>query len=209
MVSRVKSTSLDEDETLPQMYFPSAQSPSLQMVLVVRSPGAEPALLAESVRDTLRQLDPDQPVSTIRTMEEWLAASLSRQRFLALLLTSFALLGLTLAALGIYAVMSSFVTERTYEMGIRLAIGALPREVLRLLFGQSLLLVAGGLSLGLGGTLLLAPVLASQLYRLSPYDPWIYLVSAALLLATALLATYVPARKVARLDPAITLRNLR
>lgn len=102
----------------------------------------EPSLLAEAVRDTILRLDPDQPVAMVRTMEEWPSFSLSRQRFAALLLTAFALLGLILATLGIYAVMNSFVTERTHEMGIRLAIGAQPPEIPLLFYGQSLSLCA-------------------------------------------------------------------
>ncbi len=207
VAAHVKSTSVDGEEK-PQMYFPYQQFPVPEMALVLRSPGGDPARLAEQMRGLILRLDPDQPVSTVRTMEEWLATSLARQRFAALLLSAFALLGLILATLGIYAVVSSFVTERWHEVGIRMALGSRPEDAIRLFLRQSSVLGLSGLAAGLAGAFLLAPLLASQLYRLSPLDPWVYLAASAVLLAAAFLATYVPARRIVRQDPAIALRHV-
>jgi predicted permease len=207
VAARIKSTSVDAEEK-PQMYFPYGQFPLAEMSLVLRSPAGDPARLAEGVRSLILRIDPDQPVSTIRTMEEWLSTSLSRQRFAALLLSAFALVGLVLATLGIYAVVSSFVTERWYEVGIRMALGACPEDAIRLFFRQSFTLGLTGIAAGLGGAFLMAPLLASQLYHLSPLDPWVYLAASGLLLSVAFLATYVPARRIVRQDPAIALRHV-
>jgi len=206
VVANVKSEALDAD-ALPQIYFPYTQFSLSQTFVVLRSSEGDAARLADDLRATVLRLDGDQPVAMVQTMDTWLSSSLTRQRFLTLLLTSFALLGLTLAVLGIYAVMSSFVTERTYEVAIRMALGAQPREVLQMLLRQSLLLGAAGITVGLAGTLLLAPALASQLYRLSPLDPLIYLSASALLLSAVFLAAYVPARKAVWVDPVRSLRH--
>lgn len=206
VVANVKSEALDAD-ALPQMYFPYTQLTLPQMFVVLQSPQGDPVQLADAVRSTVLRLDGEQPVAMIQSMDEYLSSSLRRQRFLTLLLTTFALLGLTLAVLGIYAVMSSFVTERTYEVAIRMALGAQPREVLRMLFRQSMLLGVAGITAGLAGTLLLAPALASQLYHLSPLDPLVYLLASALLLSAVFFAAYVPARKAVRVDPVISLRH--
>jgi putative ABC transport system permease protein len=207
VAAQVKSTSVDTEEK-PQMYFPYGQFPRAEMSLVLRSTATDPERLAKEVRSLILRMDPDQPVSTIRTMEEWLSGSLARRRFAALLLSAFALLGLILATLGIYAVVSSFVTERWYEMGIRMALGARPEDTIRLFLRNSCVLGLAGVAAGLGGAFLLSPLLASQLYGLSPLDPWVYLAASALLLSAAVLATYVPARRIVRQDPSIALRHV-
>ncbi|HYO12808.1 MAG TPA: ABC transporter permease [Thermoanaerobaculia bacterium] len=206
VAGHVKHKGLDA-ESRPQMYFPLSQMPRPEMFLVLRSASADPAVLAASVRAEILEIDPDQPVARIRTMEEWLGESLSRQRFATLLLASFALLGLVLAGIGIYAVMASSTAERTQEIGIRVAMGASPRDILEMVFRQSLAISLIGLGAGLGAALAFTPVLTNQLHGLSPLDPWVYTAAAALLLATALVATYIPARRTLRLNPNIALRR--
>ncbi len=206
VAGHVKHSGLDA-ESRPQMYFPLSQMPRPEMFLVLRSAAANPALLASTVRTKIRGIDPDQPVTRVRTMEEWLGESLSRQRFATLLLSSFALLGLVLAGIGIYAVMASSTAERTQEIGIRVAMGARPRDILEMVFRQSLTISLVGLAAGVGAALAFTPVLASQLYGLSPLDPWVYTAAAVLLLATALVATYIPARRSLRLNPITALRQ--
>jgi putative ABC transport system permease protein len=189
-----------------QMYLPYAQFEwFVPRQLVVKTDG-EPAGLAAAVRKTVWELDRDQPVSDVRTMEEVLSGSVARQRFSTLLLGVFAALALLLAAVGIYGVMSYAVAQRTREIGIRIALGAQAGSVLRLMVGQGLKLAAAGVALGLVGALLLTRLMSSLLFGVSATDPATLVCISVVLVGVALLASYIPARRAAKVDPLVALR---
>jgi putative ABC transport system permease protein len=174
--------------------------------LVVRTE-VEPLGLAASVRSAVWGIDKDQPVSNIRTMDEIVSESVARQRFNTLLLGIFAVVALILASIGIYGVMSYSVTQRTHEIGIRMALGAQALDVLKLTVGQGLKLVLLGLFIGLAAAFGLTRVMSSLLFGVSPTDPITFVVIPLVLFAAAMLASYIPARRAARVDPLIALRN--
>lgn len=205
VVGHVQHHGLDA-ESRGQMYFPLAQLPRPEMFVTVRSSSREPESLAADVIRQVRGIDPDQPVSRVQPMEDWLSRSLYKQRFSALLLSFFAFVALILASVGLYAVLASSIAERTREVGIRMALGAQVPDILKLLVGHGLLLAGLGIALGCGIALAVKPVLERQLYRLSAADPAIYAGATLLLAALALLASYLPARRAARVEPVITLR---
>ena len=140
-------------------------------------------------------------------MEEVLVGSLAFQRFIMALLTAFAGLAIVLASVGLYGVIAYLVTQRTHEIGVRMALGARSHDVLRMVLGHGLRLVGIGVVLGLAGALALTRFLAGQLYGVRPTDPLTFIAVTALLAVVALAATYLPARRAARVDPMIALRN--
>ncbi|MDQ3803874.1 MAG: ABC transporter permease [Acidobacteriota bacterium] len=194
-------------EPKPQMYVSYAQGWSFfaPRHLVV-STAVEPLSLAATVRKTVWEIDKDQPVSDIRTMEEVLSESLARQRFSMLLLGIFAAVALALAAVGIYGVMSYAVAQRTHEIGIRMALGAQRGDVLKLAVGQGLKLVLIGVALGLAAAFALTRVMASLLFGVSATDPATLVTISLVLIGVAVLASYIPARRAAKVDPMIALR---
>ena len=201
----VKNENMDEQPDWA-MYRPVRQDPWWTMALVVRSEGADPNGLAPAVRGEVRALDKDLPVYDVRPMGDIVDEALSAKRLAMSLMAFFALGALALAAVGLYAVMSYTVAQRTHEIGIRLALGAQARDILRLVVGQGLLLVIVGLALGLAGALALTRVMSSILYGVSATDPLVFGVVAAVLAVAALLACYVPARRATRVDPTTALR---
>jgi putative ABC transport system permease protein len=178
---------------------------SSSMNFVVRTTG-EPAAMAAAVRDAVHSLKLEQPVANVATMEEVVARSLSQTRFSMLLLSIFAGLALMLSAVGIYGVMAYVVAQRTREMGIRLAMGAQPRDVLRLVLGQGGKLAVVGVAIGIVAALGMTRVLTSLLYGVSAADPLTFAGVAVLLMLVALAACYVPARRATRVDPMMALR---
>ncbi len=188
-----------------EFYIWYQQGPPVAPFIVVRTQG-DPTVLAESVRAELKALEKDMPVYDMRTMTEVRAASVAERRFILLLAIAFGLLALTLAAVGVYGVMALVVSERTQEMGIRLALGAQPAQVLRLVVGQGLALAAGGIAIGFAVSLMLTPMMAGQLYGVATSDPATLTGVPALLLAVALLACAIPARRAMRVDPVTALR---
>ena len=188
------------------MYRPMRQDPWETMALVVRSEGADPNSLAPAVRGEVSALDKDLPVYNVRAMGDIVDEALSPKRLTMSLMAFFALGALALAAVGLYAVMSYTVAQRTHEIGIRLALGAQARDILRLVVGQGLLLVTVGLALGLAGALALTRVMSSILYGVSATDPLVFGVVAAVLAVAATLACYVPARRATKVDPMTALR---
>jgi predicted permease len=178
---------------------------SSQMNFVVRTDG-DPASLASSIRSTVASLDSSVPVYQLRTMNDIVADSLVRPRFLSLLLGSFSAIALALAAVGIYGVMAYSVTQRTQEIGVRVALGATTRGVLGMVVGQGLKLTLIGLGVGLGGALVLTRVMASVLFEISTTDPATFGGVAILLTVVGLAACFVPARKAAKVDPMVALR---
>ena len=188
------------------IYQPYAQSCWNLMSLVVRTPG-DPLRLAGAVREQIWSVDPDQPVTQVRRMSDWVNESIALQRFSALLLLGFALVGLILAAVGIYGLFAYAVSQRVHEIGVRMALGATLSDVLRWVLGKGLKLIAIGLGLGLIGAVAVGRLLRSQLYEMSGTDPLTFFVVLLLLAATALLACWLPARRAARINPMEALRN--
>lgn len=173
--------------------------------LIVRAAG-EPRALIESVRKAILELDPEQPVSNVRTLEDVVARSVGDRRLTALLLGLFAGAALALAAVGLYGVVAYAVVQRTREIGIRVALGANRQDVVLLMLRQGMILVVVGLGLGLAGAFGLTPLLRNLLYEVKPADPVSFIVVSLLLLAVAFLASWLPARRAARVDPMIALR---
>ena len=190
----------------PFVYFPLAQSYSSSATMVVRAEG-DPAALARAVRGAIGQLDSGLPLYDVKTVEEHLSLALFPARVAAMLLGAFGLLALALAAVGVYGVVSYAAAQRTREIGVRMALGAQRWDVLRLVGGRGLLLVAAGIALGLGAALALTRFMASLLYGVSATDPGVFTLVVLLLGSVALLACYVPARRATRVDPMEALRH--
>jgi putative ABC transport system permease protein len=176
------------------------------MHLVLRTK-VDPASMAPAVTAELRALDKSVPAPVARTLEERLSDSLAVRRFNLLLLGGFAALAVVLAGLGIYSVMAYAVTQRRREIGIRLALGARPLEVMKLVVGQGMALGLIGAALGLVGAFALTRLMKTLLFGVNPADPWTFAVTPVLLLSVALLACYLPARRAARIDPLLALRH--
>ncbi|HYY43254.1 MAG TPA: ABC transporter permease, partial [Pyrinomonadaceae bacterium] len=204
VVADVRSLELNTEPT-PEIYTSYLQDAFAGMSYVVRS-SVEPESLLPSVREAMRQVDKTQPIAEVREMEQIVSAAAAQPRLNSLLLGSFAGLALLLAAAGIYGVMSYAVTQRTHEIGVRMALGAQHRDVLRLVVGHGLKLTLVGLALGLICAFALTHVMATLLYGVKPTDPATFALGALLLAAVALVACYVPARRATRIDPLIALR---
>ena len=189
----------------PEIYVPYAQFPLQSMAVVLRS-DVKPRSLATAAEAAVHELDAQLPVARLATLEEIVARSISEPRFYVLLLGAFAATALFLAALGLFGVMSYAVAQRTRELAVRLALGAQQRELRRMVLREALVLGSIGLALGLGGALLLSRTLESLLFSVSPSDPATLAAVALLLLATTLLAGYLPARRATRIDPVVALR---
>ncbi|MGH9789834.1 MAG: FtsX-like permease family protein, partial [Candidatus Acidiferrales bacterium] len=188
------------------MYAPHQQAFEPDMTLIVRSAG-DYGGLREAIRAEVRTLDPALPLFDARSMADHVNAALATQRASALLSTIFGLLALTLASIGVYSVLSYAITRRTHEFGIRVALGARPADVVRMVLGQGLTLGAIGLALGLAGAFAASGVLGEMLYGVAPTDPLTYAGIAALLIAVVLAACWLPARRAMRVDPMIALRH--
>ena len=206
IVGAVKHTAALLEDTKGQAYFPLSQRSLPMMVLTIRT-RTEPGALTSAVRGEVLKLDPSQPVFDSLTMNERLATYLSQPRFNMALLGLFAALSLALAVVGIYGVVSYSVSQRTREMGIRMALGARPGDVVGLVLRYGLVLALAGLALGLGGSWALTRVLQRQLFNVSTTDPLTFVSVSAILVTVALLAVFVPARRAARVDPMVALRH--
>jgi predicted permease len=190
----------------PTIYVPWLQEGRVgQMNFEVRTAG-DPAALLPAIRQAVREVDGNLPLFDVKTQVEQAAQSLAQERLFAALLSFFGLLALLLAALGLYGVMAHSVAQRTQEIGIRVALGAQPRDVLRLVIGQGMRLVVPGVVIGLAGAYAATRLITSFLYGVSAADWPTYGLIAALLLAVALLACWVPARRAAKVDPLVALR---
>jgi putative ABC transport system permease protein len=195
-----------EGELKPMVYWTPPRLTYSSMTFVVRTVGDPGALGPAAVRE-IQAVDKEQPVSDVRTMESWLAESTARTRFGTLLLGAFACAALLLAAVGIYGVISYSVAQRRNEIGIRMALGAQGRDVLRLVVGQGMRLVLAGVGLGLLGALALTRVMSGLLYGVAATDPTTFAANALLLTAVSLVACYIPARRATRVDPLTALRR--
>ena len=204
VVRDVKSARLEAGPAA-LMYRSVFQLSNLNLTLVVRTKN-DPAMLAESIRREVRAVDPNEPVFAVRTMDAVVASAMAERRFTMVLLALFAATALLLSASGIYGVMAYFVTQRTHEIGIRLALGASRRDVVGMVLGQGVRLAAAGVTAGVIGALLVTRAIAALLYDVSPRDPWTLTALSVTLTAVALLACYVPARRATRIDPIRALR---
>jgi len=205
VVDDVRMASLDA-QPRNTLYWNHHQFPYGSMTLVIRTAG-DPLHVAATVRNELSALDKAQPVASIKTMTDVFSESVSRPRFNTTLLMVFAGLALVLASLGIYGVMSFAVTQRTHEIGLRIALGARPSEVLSMVIGRGMILAGIGIVIGIAGSLALTRLMTTMLYQIRPTDMRTYLVVSALLAGIALVANYVPARRATRVDPLIALRH--
>jgi predicted permease len=194
-----------EEIPQPEMYINYLQGPPVSPFIVVRT-SADPALLTETIRAEARRIDKNLPIYDLRTMTTLRAEAVSTRRFVLLIVGAFGALALGLAAIGVYGVMSLIVSERTREVGVRLALGAEPSQLLGMIVGQATKLAGVGVAIGLVIALPLAPLLDSQLYGVTSFDPMTFVAVPAVLLAIAALAAVVPARKAMRIDPLAALR---
>jgi putative ABC transport system permease protein len=188
-----------------EIYLPFAQIPLHDMTVVARTAG-DPQALAGVMRGEVRTLDPALPVMDLRTLEHVVSRAVAQPRFYMLLLSLFAAVALALAAIGIFGVLAYLVTQRTREIGLRIALGADPGTVQRLVAGRALRLAIGGVVAGMLGALALTRVLESLLYGVSATDPLTFVAVSLILIGVALVASYLPARRAARVDPMVTLR---
>jgi putative ABC transport system permease protein len=204
VVADVKYNTLNTANT-EEMYFPMAQSPSPSATLVVRS-DANPEPLVAAVRQKIAELDPYLPVSGILSMNDVVATSVAQPRLVMQFSGIFAGFALLLSAVGIYGVMAYSVNQRRQEMGIRVALGANPSDILRLVVGQGMRLTLAGIGFGVAVSLLLTRLLSSLLFRIHGIDPAVFTAAAVVLVGSALLACYLPARRATQVDPIAALR---
>jgi putative ABC transport system permease protein len=205
IVGDIKMTSL-EGETRPAVYVPHAQLPIGFMTFVVRT-GQDPESLVGTVRRAVQSLDPELPLADVKTMSEVVEATLARPRTVAVLLTAFALMALVLAGVGVYGVMAYSVAQRTQEIGVRMALGATPQSVFRLVLGQALRLVSIGVVAGVAAAAAVTRLLDTLLYQTEPLDAVTFGTTVVVLAAVAILATYIPARRGTRVAPVDALRT--
>jgi predicted permease len=205
VVGRVKQYTLDADSRMA-MYLPHAQASTRAMNVVLRT-AADPTALTTAVRREIRAMDPDLPIYGARGMTARVDESLATRRFSMLLLTLFAALALGIASIGIYGVMAYLVNQGTRELGIRLALGATPVLILRMVVSQGMTVALTGVAIGIVGAFALTHVMQSLLFGVNAFDPLTFIAIPLLLAAIALLASWIPARRAARIDPTISLRS--
>jgi predicted permease len=204
IVGSVKFLGLAADAP-PSAYWWFPQAPAREFALAIRASG-DAASAAPIVSRVIGQLDPNQPVADVRALAEFVADDLSRPRFAMELLGGFAVVALLLAGVGLYGVVAFWVVRRTSEIALRMAIGAQPGEVLWLVMRRTVLLVGGGLAIGLAASMAFARALAGLLYGVAPADPATLILATIFLVAVALLAVYLPARRALQVDPIVALR---
>jgi predicted permease len=204
VVERVKQDSLDSSPRIA-FYLSHTQFPSRAMTVAFRG-RTDPAAMLSATKSELRNLDPDLPMYYVRTMEQRVNESLARQRFSMMLLGVFASIALALATIGIYGLMAYVVNQGTRELGIRIALGASPRNILSLVVWQGMVLAFSGVAIGLAAAFLLARLIRSLLFGVEVTDPTTFAGISLLLAMITLLACYIPAQRAARIDPMISLR---
>jgi putative ABC transport system permease protein len=205
IVSDVKNNGVSS-EPMVAMYTPYAQRPWPAMQLVVRAAGGDPLSLVGAVRAAVAEADRDQPISQVETMEAALSDSIASARLTTALLASFALVALVMAAAGLYGVVAYSVEQRTREIGVRVALGANPRAVLRLIAAEGVRLTAGGIAAGTAAAVLVSRAMSGLLFGVSAVDPFTYLAVVILFAIVAGVACFVPARRALRVDPLTALR---
>jgi predicted permease len=205
VVGHVKHSDLAGEDVKGKYYFPLFQMPLPFMSFVMRAP-SDAGRLATAMRDAVRAVDPTQPVSQIRLMSAMVNNSLAPRRFVVTVLGVFATMALALALIGLYGVISYAVTQRTQELGVRMALGAQPQEILRLVLRQGMKLAGIGTAAGLAVSVAMSRFLRGELFHVSAFDPLTFGLMAAALIAAALAASYIPARRATRVDPMVALR---
>jgi len=205
IVAGVKQYTLDGDSRIA-MYLPHTQVPTRAMNVVLRTVG-DPGALAAAASREVRALAPDLPIYNVRTMKQRVDESLARRRFSMLLLTLFAALALGLAAIGSYGVIAYLVTQGARDLGIRMALGATPGAIVRLILRHGMSVALIGVAAGLAGAFVLSRFMRSLLFGVGPADPVTFAAVSLLLMAVALVASYIPARRAARIDPMVSLRT--
>jgi putative ABC transport system permease protein len=204
IVGDIKFASLDAD-VRPTVYIPHTQLAIGLMTLVARTDG-DPLSLVSGVTGAVRAIDPELPLAEVRTMQEVVDATVARPRTVAVLLTAFAVLALVLAGVGVYGVMAYSVARRTQEIGVRMALGATPQSVFRMVLGHALRLVGAGVVIGLVAAGGLTRLLETLLFETEPVDVWTFAATAVVLVLVAIIASYVPARRGTRIAPVEALR---
>jgi putative ABC transport system permease protein len=204
IIGDLKQIKLD-GEVRPEIYVPFLQFTVFSMSLVVRT-SSDPSSLTSSILQQISRVDPDQPVFRVKTMDQYLGESMGPRRLSTTLLGAFAAFALLLAAIGVYSVMNYLVSQRRHEIGIRMALGASQREILKLVVGQGMWISLLGIGFGIAAALLLTRIMTSLLYGITPSDPLTYIANSLMLLAVALLACLIPARRAMSVDPIIALR---
>jgi len=206
VVGSVKHSTNVQDDPKGQVYLSAAQLPSPDMMYAIRTSG-DPAAIAPAVRAKIREIDSEQPIFEVKTMEKIREENIASPRFNTVLLGVFGGLALMLAAVGIYGVLSYTVTQRTHEIGLRMALGASQANILKMVMREALKLSGLGMAVGVVGALLATRALTSMLFHISRTDPVTYVSIAAILGGVALLASYIPARRAMQVDPIVALRN--
>jgi predicted permease len=205
IVGHVKHSELAGEDIKGKYYFPIDQVPPPMITFVVRTP-ADPARLAAGMRDAVRAVDPTQPLSQVRLLNDMVGSSLAPRRFVVTVLAVFAGMALLMAVIGLYGIISYSVTQRTQELGVRMALGAKPGEILRLVIWHGLRLAGIGAVVGLIASVIFSRLLQNELFHVKAFDPLTFGLMAVVLVAAALLASYVPARRATRVDPMVALR---
>jgi putative ABC transport system permease protein len=194
-----------EDGPQPEMFLPYSQMATSDFTFLLRS-SVDPAALVRAAQKEIWAVDRNQPLAAVRTMDQLISQDVADRRFVLLLLMVFAVVAVSLAAAGIFAVISHLVSQRTREIGIRMALGADVQSVIRTMVAQTLMWIGAGLILGATGALATGRLLSSYLFAVLPRDTGVLAMAVTGLAALAALAAFVPARRAARVDPAITLR---
>jgi putative ABC transport system permease protein len=202
VVGDIRHYTLD-NQPIATMYFPTRNNGGMNVV--VRTQG-DPLSIVGAVRKEMHALDPDQPIAAVKKMSDWVDSTVAEPRYRTTLLALFAALAMILAATGIYGVMSYTVAQRTHEIGVRMALGARRFDVLKLVVRQGMLLTLVGVVLGLGGAFALTRVMSTLLFGVTAKDPVTFGVVAALLIAVAFVACFVPALRATKVDPLVALR---
>ena len=205
IVADARTESL-ENAKVPQIYSDLYQRGEKHLAIFLRG-RLDASAIPDQVREQVQSLDPTLPVFGAQTLNETVSASLSQRRFSMEMITLFAITALCLAALGIYGVISYIVSERTHEIGIRLALGAEKKNILQLVLRQGLGLALAGAAVGLAGALIVSQLMTGLLYGVHPADPVVFLIVPLLLFVVAIAATYLPARRAMRVDPMVALRH--
>ena len=205
VVGRVKMESLNQNSDRVQGYFPFNQTPNEAMTVIIKG-ASDPNLLISSARNAVREIDPDQPIYNPRTMDEIRSESVQGEKLTLTLLSLFAGIALVLAIVGIYGVMSYSVTQRTHEIGIRMAIGARPSDVFKMIIGHGMKLALIGVGLGLLLAFLVTRFMVTMLFGVEPTDATTFGAITAILIGVALLACYLPGRRATKVEPTISLR---
>jgi putative ABC transport system permease protein len=205
LVGDIKDERLSEPDP-PQIYMPLRQWPVSAMTVVMKT-AVPPTSLADAVHAEVAAVDPNLPLSNVTTLDAILSKSISQERFYMTLLAIFAGVALVLAAIGIFGVLSYAVSQRTREIGIRMALGAQGRSVITLIIRQAMLLVVSGVLAGTVFALALSRTMTKMLFSITPTDPATFASVGGLLIAVALFASYLPARRATRVDPIVALRS--